>query len=93
MSRGFIMPQKPSDRNYKAEYSRFHGKLAEKKKRAQRNAARAKVKKSGANVAGKDVGHLTPLASGGSNARSNLGVQTVAKNRGYKRGPTNRPIT
>ena len=55
----------------------------QKKKRAKRNAARAAVKKTGANVAGKDVGHKKPLSKGGSNAPGNLKVQSKAKNRGH----------
>ena len=55
----------------------------QKKKRAKRNAARAAVKKTGANVAGKDVGHKKPLSKGGSNAKSNLKVQSKKTNRGH----------
>lgn len=65
-----------------------HGKTyqaspEQRKKRAKRNAARAAVKKTGANVAGKDVGHKKPLSKGGSNAKSNLKVQSKSKNRGH----------
>lgn len=55
----------------------------QKKKRAKRNSARAAVKKTGANVAGKDVGHKKPLSKGGSNAKSNLKVQSKKTNRGH----------
>lgn len=79
-------------RDYKAEYKRFHGKPEEIKKRAQRNAARAQVKNAGGKVAGKDVGHVTPIANGGTNKPGNLAIQTVAENRGYKRNSKNKPI-
>jgi len=70
------------------EQSRNHGKTyqataTQRKNRAKRNAARATMKKSGAKVAGKDVGHKTPLSKGGSNNRSNLQVQSRKTNRGH----------
>ena len=63
----------------------YQAKPEQKKKRAKRNAARAAVKKSkGASaVAGKDVGHKTPLSKGGSNAAGNLKVQSKKSNRGH----------
>lgn len=36
---------------------------------------------------GKDVGHKKPLSRGGSNAPSNLTVQSKAKNRGHGMSP------
>lgn len=58
---------------------------SQKKRRAKRNAARAKVVKDrGADaVRGKDVGHKTPLSKGGSNNSGNLKVQSKSKNRGH----------
>jgi hypothetical protein len=65
-------------------HTRTYGaKPEQKKNRAARNAARAQVKKTGANVAGKDVGHKKPLSKGGSNAKGNLKVQSRASNRGH----------
>jgi hypothetical protein len=63
------------------------------KRRSQNNAARAKVIKSkGAGaVAGKDVGHKNPLSKGGSNASSNLAIQSKAKNRGHGRTRGKKP--
>ena len=57
----------------------------QKKKRAKRNAARASVKKrlGAAAVKGKDVSHKKPLSKGGTNAKSNLSVQSKKKNRGH----------
>jgi len=63
----------------------YQASPVQKKKRAKRNAARTKVKNErGADaVAGKDVSHRTPLSKGGSNASSNLSVQSKKKNRGH----------
>ena len=62
----------------------FQARPAEKKKRAKRNAARAKVAKvRGAEaVKGKDVDHKRSLKKGGSNSIKNLRIQSVKKNRG-----------
>jgi hypothetical protein len=81
-------------RDYKREYERYHGTEAAKKDRAQRNAARATMAKAGRvrKGDGKDVGHLTPIDRGGTNAKGNLAVQTRKKNRGYKRDRRNNPI-
>jgi len=73
-------------RDYKAEYARFHGKPAEIAKRADRNAARAKVKKKlgAAAVAGKDVHHKQAIRNGGGNGKGNLAV-TGTHHRGWER--------
>ena len=73
-------------RDYGAEYARFHGKPEEIKKRAKRNAARAEMIKSLGKVAiaGKDINHKKPLRNGGSNAKSNLSVSSVHRNRGWE---------
>jgi len=57
----------------------------QRKKRAARNAARAKVvaKKGKAAVKGKDVGHKQPISKGGGNSMGNLKVQSKASNRGH----------
>lgn len=56
---------------------------AQKKKRVQRNGARAKMMKAGqvSKGDGKDVHHKKPLRRGGSNAKSNLAVMSKSKNR------------
>lgn len=77
------MPKKP--RNYRQEYDRFQGRPAEIKRRDERNAARAKLKKSGVKVAGLDVDHAKPLAKGGSNDLSNLRTRTKSANRSFAR--------
>ncbi len=67
-------------------YTRTYRATPEQKKnRAARGRARTKLKKEGVNVAGKDVAHKKSLMKGGTNARSNLTVQSVKKNRGWER--------
>ena len=63
----------------------YQARPEQRKKRAKRNAARAAVVKSkgAAAVAGKDVGHKKPMSKGGSNAKSNLKIQSRKTNRGH----------
>ena len=79
-------------RNYRKEYDNYHSKSDQKKKRAQRNAARDTMEKEGKvkKGDGKDVGHKKALAKGGSNKRSNLKVTSASKNRSFKRTKTAR---
>lgn len=70
-------------RNYKKEYANYHSKPIQKKNRAGRNAARAIVKKRGANVAGKDVAHRN--GNPRDNRPRNLTTQTASRNRSYAR--------
>ena len=66
-------------RNYKKEYSDYHGKPKQKKQRALRNAARKKLGlKKGDR---KEVDHRNPLKKGGSNKVSNLRIVTKRTNR------------
>lgn len=80
-------------RDYKKEYLKYQGTPEQIHKRAQRNAARREMEKEGLvhKGDGKDVDHIHPIDSGGSNARSNLRVLSVAKNRGYRRDSKNQP--
>lgn len=76
----------PSSPNYKRDYqqeNKYKGKPDQLKKRASRNAARAKLKKAGVDVRGKDVAHKdgNPM----NNSRSNLKAVDPKKNRSYKR--------
>ena len=73
-------------RDYRHEYTTFHGKPQQVKNRAKRNAARASLVKAGRvkKGDGKDVGHKVALKSGGSNSKSNLRVESVHSNRGRK---------
>lgn len=74
-----------STRDYRRQYDKYDGKPSVVADRAQRNAARAKLKASGVDVAGKDVAHKVALSKGGSNEMKNLSVQSKAKNRSFKR--------
>jgi hypothetical protein len=73
-------------RNYKSEYANYHAKPAQKKNRAGRNAARAAVKKTGTNVAGKDVAHKN--GNPRDNRRGNLTTQRPSQNRSCARTRT-----
>tara|TARA_E500000318_G_scaffold77881_1_gene72714 strand:- start:100 stop:354 length:255 start_codon:yes stop_codon:yes gene_type:complete len=75
-------------RNYKKEYANYHSKPAQKKNRASRNAARSTMKKSGGNVAGKDVAHKN--GNPRDNRKRNLTVATRSANRSYARTNTAR---
>ena len=75
-------------RNYAAELAWEHKhKKNRVKDRAQRNAARAAVKKKVGAPAlqGKDVGHKKAVSKGGSNGLSNLFVQNPGANRSFSR--------
>ena len=78
----------PSGKNYVRDYSmngegKYKAKPEQIKKRTQRNAARAKLKKAGVNVAGKDVDHKNNNTS--NNSLSNLRAQAPSQNRSFKR--------
>lgn len=81
-------------RNYKQEYERYQGTEEQKKNRAKRNAARRELEEQGRvrKGDGKDVDHRVPLSKGGSNAASNLRVQSASNNRSYRRDSKGRPI-
>lgn len=55
-------------------------------KRVKNNQARRMLEKEGKVRKGdrRDVDHVKPLRAGGSNARSNLRVQSQSKNRGWR---------
>lgn len=79
-------------RNYKREYANYQGTPAQIANRADRNAARAALVKTGAVKKGDglDVDHRQPLAKGGSNTRSNLRAVPKAQNRSFARTKTAR---
>ena len=72
-------------RDYKQEYKNYHSSEKAKKKRAENNAARAKMEKAGKvrKGDGKDVAHKNNNTS--DNSSDNLSVQSKAKNRSFKR--------
>jgi hypothetical protein len=78
----------PGKRDYKHEYAEYQGKPEQIKHRAERNAARAAATKSAGHALSGDVAHKVPLDRGGSNTRSNERVETVKKNRSWRRGQT-----
>jgi hypothetical protein len=71
-----------AERDYRKEYDSYHASPTQKKRRAQRNAARSKMSKLGRvrKGDGKDVHHQ----SGMSNAMSNLAVLPRSVNRSIK---------
>jgi hypothetical protein len=73
-------------RNYKREYELYQGTDEQKKNRAQRNAARAKMMKDGKvrKGDGKDVAHVKAFDKGGSN-KTGLKVEDASSNRSFKR--------
>ena len=81
------MPSSPGyKRNYKEEWkdAKARGEGADN---AQRHRARYEMEKAGKvhKNDGKDVGHKTAIKRGGSNAPSNLKVQSVSENRSFAR--------
>ena len=72
-------------RDYKKEYANYHSSPKQKKNRASRNAARAKMLKSGRvkKGDGRDVTHRN--GNPRDNSSKNLGVLSASKNRSYKR--------
>lgn len=73
-------------RDYKREYQTYQGTPDQIKKRATRNAARAKMMKAGKvkKGDGKDVAHVVALDKGGSN-KTGLRVETKSANRSFDR--------
>ena len=81
------MPYKdPKDRNYAREYKLYGGTEQQKKNRAQRNAARAKLMKAGKvhKGDGKDVAHVKAIDKGGS-VKDGLRVVSKSSNRSFAR--------
>jgi hypothetical protein len=82
----------PSSKNYVRDYgqeAKTAKQRGEDKDNAQRHRARYAMEKAGkvSTNDGKDVGHATAVKRGGTNAPSNLKVQTVADNRSFARNP------
>jgi len=84
---GISNKDKEHGRNYRAEYDNYQGTAEQKKKRAQRNAARADMVKAGkvSKGDGKDVDHKKPIRSGGTNAKGNLRAKSASANRSFSR--------
>ena len=80
--------QKNGVRQYDRELAWEHKhKKNRVKDRAQRNAARAAVKKKvgAAAIKGKDVGHKKAVSKGGKNGLANLFIQNPGANRSFSR--------
>jgi hypothetical protein len=77
-------------RNYNKEYANYHAKPAQKKRRAARNTARAKLKKAGVvkKGDGKDVDHKN--GNPRDNSRKNLKAKPKSVNRSFARTKTAR---
>lgn len=72
-------------RDYRSEYDNYHARPEQKKNRASRNAARAKMVKAGKvkKGDGKDVSHRNNNAQ--DNSSKNLDVAPRSKNRSFPR--------
>ena len=75
-------------RNYRREYDKYQGTAEQKKRRASRNAARAKMVAGGKvkKGDGKDVHHTT----GNPMNNKKLAVKPASKNRSFARTSTGR---
>lgn len=80
------MPYTKTPRPYKKEYEQYHGTDAQKKNRAERNAARAKLLKEGKvkKGDGKDVSHRKAIDKGGTNG-DGVRVESKESNRSFRR--------
>ena len=78
-------------RNYKREYELYHSKPKQKRRRAQRNAARRKMEKAGRvrKGDGKDIDHSNHNT--GDNGSKNLKVMSKGRNRAKNLGRGGRP--
>lgn len=69
-------------RNYRDEYDSYHGTAEQKRNRASRNAARAKMEKAGKARKGQDIDHKNGNPT--DNRMSNLQSMSKSKNRSKK---------
>jgi len=81
-------------RDYKAEYEKYQGTLVQKRNRAKRNAARAKLTKEGKvkKGDGMDVAHVRAFDKGGGNG-DGLRVESKSKNRSFQRDGKNNLVS
>lgn len=80
----------PSSPNYKRDYqqeNKYKSRPDQIKKRVMRNAARREAIRQGLVKKGddKDVGHKKALSKGGTNAKSNLVIQSRSSNTSFAR--------
>lgn len=70
-----------------SEYETYQGTPAQKKARAQRNAARRKYEAEHGDLPSDvDVDHKRRIAKGGTNSKSNLRALSESKNSGWRAG-------
>jgi hypothetical protein len=75
----------PQRRDYKKE-ERYEDTPTQIKHREERNQLRTQeTRKLGHNPAG-DVAHINPLAGGGKNSLTNARVESINKNRSWRKG-------
>lgn len=60
-------------------------KRAENPARMERQRARRELDKEGVDRRGKDIEHIRPLSKGGSNAKSNMRLESPHDNRSFHR--------
>lgn len=79
-------------RDYRKQYDNYDGKPEQIKNRTKRNSARSEMEKDGrvSKGDGKEVGHKKALIKGGSNAKTNLKVQSKSSNRSVARTSSNK---
>ena len=80
------MPYTKTPRPYDKEYAQYQGTPEQIKKRAMRNAARAKLAKAGKvhKGDGKDVAHVKAIDKGGKNS-DGVRVESKSANRSFRR--------
>lgn len=74
-------------RDYKKE-AQYENSPEQIKHREERNKSRAAFNKSAGKAlpSDRDVAHIKPLAGGGPNTRANERVETINKNRSWRKG-------
>jgi hypothetical protein len=84
------MPRKGENdnRDYQKENREYKSKPDQIAKRVARNKARREAIRDGrvSKGDGKEIDHVKPLRSGGSNAKSNTRVVDAEKNHGWRKG-------
>lgn len=72
-------------RDYARENALYNSKPAQKKARAERNAAHSAMEIKLGHPIHQDVDHKKPLSKGGTNATGNLRVVSATTNRSFSR--------
>ena len=73
--------------HYGPRDEKYEDKPVNVKHREERNLARRQFKEAGGKgLPGNDIAHIKPLSGGGANTRANERLETIAKNRGWRKG-------